>query len=262
MSAMKQNLYYQAMRKRENPIKQFILNLFSAFSSYPRLLLEVFIRKDFGERYFNWGSAVVATFIFAVIPYIFSGMVAMIRRRMETGAEFLSHYGLWYLYLAAVLFMSYKRWREIKRKPGVFDFARFSLSHGRINPFFFNLPFLGKRPSVRMVEILFEPGLFFLAGILLWLFGQGAGFMLVLCSISYCFSYWADYKAGDDFIMDIIDQRILNEDMEKDFFESDPHPYDQRGSEPRFRRPTSKADWHTIIDAIIVDDEDNETMAS
>src|SRR5580698_10190152 len=67
---MKKNLYYRDTLRRENMLKVFILSLFSLFASYPRLLLEVFIRKNFGARYFKLSSALTVAFLLAFVPYL------------------------------------------------------------------------------------------------------------------------------------------------------------------------------------------------
>ena len=54
---MQKNLYYRAIARRENMFKLLLLSFFNFFSSYARLLLEVFTRKNFGERYFRLSSA-------------------------------------------------------------------------------------------------------------------------------------------------------------------------------------------------------------
>lgn len=257
---MKRNLNYRVMRRRDNPIKQTIIGLLSIFSSYPRLLIEVFIRKDFGERYFNWGAAIFAVVLFSLLPYWFYTIGAFVGLRHPSTMDFMKQYALWYLYLAAALFMSYKRWQEMRRVPGVFDFARYSLSRGTINPFFFNLPIFKKRPSMRIVEIFIEPGLFFLIGILLKGMGQSVGTLLIICSISYCFSYWSDYNDGDELVMNLIDKKIRSEDMERDFLENEDEPYNPRGAYMRMRRPQSRRDREIIIDAMT--DEDDDTAVA
>lgn len=45
---MKRNLYLiKGIPQRSNPVKNFILNLFSSSASMPKLILECFVRKNF-----------------------------------------------------------------------------------------------------------------------------------------------------------------------------------------------------------------------
>ena len=54
---MTKNLYYRTVFMRVNSIKEIILGFFLAIASYPRMLLEVFTRKNMGERYFSLATA-------------------------------------------------------------------------------------------------------------------------------------------------------------------------------------------------------------
>ncbi|CAG5011145.1 hypothetical protein DYBT9275_04891 [Dyadobacter sp. CECT 9275] len=56
---MKTNLYYRAVFRRQSMLNEFVMDFFLYFCSYPRLMLEVFVRKNFGERYFSFFSALM-----------------------------------------------------------------------------------------------------------------------------------------------------------------------------------------------------------
>jgi hypothetical protein len=234
---MKRNLYYRTMLRRDNLLKKAIFSFFQMFASYPRLLLEVFIRKDFGERYFQLNSALSITAILALWPVLKTKILApfhhldeayMMQSEMSDNplshhmpdTSLMPHYLVWYLFLALFLVFCFIRRAEIKRNPSVFDFAKFSLYSGTINPLFFKIQLPWRKTNTRLVETIFEPALFFVAGLILWkLLHQGIGLVVVISSIFYSLSYAADYAAGDNFIMDKIDEMIANEELEKSFVE-------------------------------------------
>ena len=136
-----------------------------------------------------------------------------------------------------------KRRAEIKRQPGVFDFAKFSLSTGVIDPRFYTLEIPGINSSPRNISILFEPLPFFLVGAILAFFGVGIGFLLIASSICYSLSYAGAYHLGDEFVMDKIDEMICSEEMVDSFVNDRPasetkgfEAYGKRPANPEFRR--------------------------
>ena len=258
---MKKNLYYQTMYGRKNSFKQIFYKAFLSLSSYPRLLLEVFIRKNFGERYFNLGSVFGATVVFAFLPKIIFTISTAGNYRVRTG-DFWKDYALWYVFLLAFLAVSFKRWAENRRNPSVFDFEQFSLHAGDINPLFYELPLSGKKPDARTVETVLEPSLFLFAGIFLCLFGQWAGFLLIICSAFYSFSYMAMYHQGDEFVMDLIDQIILNQAMEENFVDEEDDPNNRVNDFHFIKKPRSKELRAKLLGAIMHDEkEDDEIVA-
>lgn len=257
---MKQNLYYQTMYARRNMIKDFILGIFFKLSSYPRLLLEVFIRKNFGERYFNLASVITAAVVFAYLPWFVHVTSLFWRGNLGHTGGFWPKYASWYIFLLAFLYFSYRRWQEVKRNPSAYDFAKFTLYSGDIDSRFRNLKISRNEASTRTIEILYEPVLFFILGILLLLLGQGAGTMLIICSIFYSLSYAAAYKQGDDFIMDIIDQIILNEEMESAFI-NDEGAEETRGVRFYLHKPNGEDLRRATSSWITADDLDDFAVA-
>lgn len=215
---MKKNLYYRTVFKRTNALQEGLLALFLAFCSWPRLLLEVFIRKNFGERYFSFSTALTIAGIMALLPLIYFEALSRIYGGSDF-TNFIAFYTSWYLYLAAFLYMCLQRREEIKRLPSVFDFGRFSLSTGTIHPRFFELEIGGKRGDTRFIETVLEPGLFAVIGFSLWMAAQPIGLVILVSSIFYSLSYAGAYRQGDHFIMDKIDEMICNEEMVNAFVE-------------------------------------------
>ena len=257
---MKNNLYYQEIYGRKNGFKHIFYNVFSSLSSYPKLLLEVFIRKNFGERYFNLGSAFGAAITGAFLPEFIYAIFTFGNFHMRPSI-FWKEFGLSYLFLLVFLGVSFKRWAENRRNPSVFDFGRFSLHAGDINPLFYQLPIPGKKPDVRTVETVLEPCLFLFIGVILCLIGQRTGFLIIICSAIYSFSYMAAYNQGDEFVMNLIDQIILNKQMEKNFVEDDGGPDNRLNDFHFIKKPSSKDLRAQLLGAILQDEEDDITMA-
>lgn len=263
---MQKNLYYRTVFQRQNLFKKFFLDLFLSIASYPRLLLEVFIRKNFGERYFSFATAITIAILLALFPLassklgsLFSGGYGYGRYGNHDSGISWSKFATWYVFLAAFVFFSYKRWQEVKRNPSVFDFGRFSLCTGDIHPFFFGLKIGGKPISVRAIEILCEPSVFFAAGILLWLLSQPLGGLLVFSSIFYALGYAGAYRNGDNFVMDKIDEMILNQETERAFIE-DEATENTRGVRFYAKKPNSRELREQVADSMIEDDDAVEAV--
>lgn len=246
---MKKSLYYRSQFRRENVIRNFFNSLFTALSSYPRLLCEVMIRKDFGERYFRLSSALTVFIILALFPNVlnifsyflipkeFNTFLSQISQTTEpipdeTASFIETEYIAYYLYLFAFLALSIKHYLDKRHTLSTFNFKKFSLYSGRIMPFFFKIEFPDKKTDIKRVECLFEPALFVFAGIFLYLIGQKLGGVLIFSGIVYGLSYAAAYRTGDNFILDKIDQMILNEQLEKTFMGD---PDDEQSDYFRYR---------------------------
>lgn len=204
---MKKNLYFRHHYARKNVLMEFVSELFLKLSSYPRLIIEVIIRRRFGQRYFSMATAITVGLILAILPLVGA---------FKQGGFFAGTVDAcaWYLFLVMFMGYSVKHWWETIHYPGTFDFARFSKYSGDIHPMFGKINFWNWQPDVRVIETLLEPGLFFLIGLLLHLVGFSLGMLLIVVSIIYGWSYWAAYKRGDDFTLNLIDEMIMNEEME------------------------------------------------
>lgn len=261
---MQKKTYFQTMYRRRNPIKEALLAFFLGLSSYPRMLIETLIRRNMGERYFSFSGAIFLCVILGLYPILkASGINWMSRygyyRDEFDFLKFIGHYLTWYAYLALFLYMATVRHAEIQRLPGVFDFARFTLSTGIIHPLFRNFQWQGRRFDIRTIETLIEPGAFFFIGLFLWLSAQPIGLVLVISSIFYAFSYRAAYHAGDNFIMDKIDERICNEELVKTFMDDDNDPI-ARGFHFYGRRPADPNARRQVAEMFMRDEETAEVL--
>lgn len=255
---MKKQTYFQTMYRRRNAIKEALLAFFLGLSSYPRMLIETFIRKNMGERYFSFSGAMTLAAILAILPLFMAKGLERWNGGMS-GFHFWGMFMTWYLYLAGFIYMAIQRRDEIKRLPSVFDFARFSLSTGRIHPWFFSLEWNGRRFDVRTIETVLEPGVFFFIGLVLWFSGQPIGFVLFVSSIFYAFSYSAAYHEGDNFIMDKIDERICNEELVNTFVDNTDRP-NGRGFNFYGRRPADPEARRLVAEMFMRDEETVEAM--
>jgi hypothetical protein len=214
---MTKNLYFRTVIKRESIIQKVILNFFHKTASFPRLILEVFIRKNFGIRYFNIASVLTVAFILALLPVMLYNLSTETLYTGRTFFGFAKKYATWYAFLSMFLYHSWQRWKEIRRGASSFDFTKFSLYAGDVNPWFHTIRLLKKSPTIRRIETLYEPGIFFLGGALLCLFGQSIGLLLCISSVFYSLSYVSTYWQGDNFVLDRIDETIFNEEMIRAF---------------------------------------------
>jgi hypothetical protein len=233
---MKKNLYYATIYQRRNLSKDFLYNLFLGLSSWPRLLLEVFIRSNMGERYFSLFGVVVISLLLLGYPFYQAGPYSDVFPVIKDNLT-------WYLFTGAFAFFGYKRLREVQTLPSVFDFERFSLSSGVSLSIVYDIT---KNP--RRIATLLEPGGCLLIGLLLWWMNQRIGVVITVCSVIYSLSYMAAFSQADDFLMDHIDNIICNEDLAKTFREGltsretrGAESYSYRPEDPEARRKAAEA---------------------
>lgn len=254
---MKKNLYYQTVFRRQNVIGEMFFNLFLNLCSYPRMLLEVFIRRNFGERYFSLFAASVIAIALALTPILLNSESLMGFIRGYDGLyifEFMLYNWTWYIFLAGFIYMCVQRNREVQRLPSVFDFARYSLSTGEIHPKFLEFKINGKRLDIRVIETLIEPGFFFIIGGLLWLLQQPIGLVILVCSLFYSFGYMGAYHVGDNLIMNKIDEMICNEEMVSSFIEGKDST-ETRGVNYYGRRPADPEVRRRVADTFVEDED-------
>jgi hypothetical protein len=258
---MEKNLYWRTAVRRNNFMSFFILDTAFKLASPARILIEVFIRRNFGRRYWSSGMVLFASVCLAIFPVMRYKIGGLSYRGSYDNnlSDFWLHYTTYYLFLLAFLRASWFRWKEVKRFSGVFDVEFFTLYSGDIHPRFFGMHPLGRKPSVRSVEVYYEPGVFFLAGLVLWLLSQPLGMLLMIVSVLYGLSYAAAYKQGNDFIDDKNDEMILNEQYENAFVMGDYN--DRRGARYYISRPLPEELRRKMKDQIIDGDDDAAAIA-
>ncbi len=243
---MRSNYYYRQVFGRKNHLKEFLLTFFMSISSAPRMLLEVFIRKNFGERYFSFSLAIFTGVVLFFLPFTSNGISRMFSSGYGYGGygrsdnslwSVITHNPLWYIYIAAFIYFCIKRRSEIKSSRSSFDFGKFSKYSGDIHPLILALRKDRPKLSVRLIETALEPALFFIAGLILVFIGQSLGWLILICSIIYSLSNSAAYYVGDNAMLDIIDKVICNEGL-KDYFIEGKEADEQTGFRAYGRRPS------------------------
>lgn len=247
--------------------KAFFWAAFNPFASMGRLLIEAFIRRNMGERYFRRAAVIRVGLFLLLWPFVNILIISRISSLYSWGVGtegndsgfdlfgFILRYGTWYLYLAAFLYAAYQRLDEIKRLPSALDLKRYSLSTGDIKEAFYQYKFWGRTRDTRFIECWLEPAPFFLAGLLLVLIGQPLGWLLIFCSIAYSVSYNMAYYLGDNTVMDIADAIIIQEDL-KEVFMEDRDLQEARGIRWRGRRPVDTATRQEVLQKMMGDEDD------
>lgn len=248
------NAYFKQLIQRQNHLKETILGFFLIFASYARLLLEVFIRTKFGERYFNLGTAITLAAILAAYPF-FDYYILGWGNIEESLISALFPYITWFIFLALFVATSLKHEKTIKRSRSTFEFQRYSLYAGKVHSYFKHVKINGKPADLRTIETFLEPAPFFIGGLVLWLvFKQPVGALLTICALFYSMSYRASYYIGDNFVLDKIDEMILNRELEK-VFVNDAEPEDASDVTFPYRKPTDTNMRREILPYLQGDEE-------
>lgn len=257
---MKKNLYFRAIFQRANAFKKVFLSLFMDGALFFRLILEVFIRKNMGRRYFKLSSAIFAAFILAIIPFIATFLPMFSTNYYDTSFwGTIKEFWLWYGFVGLFMYFSFLRKRDIQHIEDIFDMQHFSKSSGEIHPFYWSLKINGKPFTVRQLETSIEPLPFFILGVLLILFEQKLlGGFLAFSAYSYAMSYRYAYMIGDDFIMDKIDEIICNKELNEIFIHGN---QPSQGFNFYGTIPKSKAFREQVYHSMFEVDNDNFTEA-
>lgn len=242
----KKNIYYYETIQRVDASKLFFFRLFLSLSSWPRVLIEVFTRRGFGERYFSFSLCLFLAANLAALPFALP----------TYGSSF---FGViwgnitWYIYLVLFLIASFKRYLEVKHEPGVFDFAKFSLSPGIVIPQVREFRVFGRKLTTRTIATVIEPGLFGILGLILVSFEQKIGFVLLACSSIYSLSWRIQYYLGTHFIMDKIDEMICNEELVNTFVDKQ-LPEETRGFEVYGDAPRNSEFRRKVVENMFEDE--------
>lgn len=203
---MEQQTYFKSVYRRTN-FKLGLYALFFRLSSAPRLLMEVFIRRNMGTRYFSFGVCVIL-FIFS-LGFLTLSIVAPrgISDVVQYGGYSIGAFGLYFMIFAN------QRRKESRMDSFSIDFEKFSLSSGELTGWFKSKVENGT--PLHKVEIIYEPLPFFVIGLALSLipYTMALGIILVISSAIYSLSYLGAYTISRDYFMDIIDEKITGEEM-------------------------------------------------
>ena len=204
----KRNIFIEMNQSRSNLILDFFLGIFLIFASQASAIVEVFLRKRFGERYITLAQS-IGIFLVMVAAMMFDPLKNLL--------------GLsWFLFALVFLGFSIRHRLEIKKYGTAYDFKRFSLSDGEIAPFWWNIidrKFLGIKVTYYTVVTLLEPAIPIIAGIILTIFAftRPVGVLLFFCGILYALRNFDKARQGRNWVLDNIDKKISDE-MKYDVF--------------------------------------------
>ncbi|RYU92680.1 hypothetical protein [Emticicia agri] len=281
---MKKNLYFRSVYKSSQALEEAVLGSTLRLLSFPRTLLEVFIRKNMGERFFSIGTATLLLIVLAAFPIVFGPQLQALSALSDTGRNslgdynsmremnavmearnfggssrgfdwgyFFLHHFTWYLFLGAFYYFALERYKEIKRLPSVFDFGRSSVDPGEIHPRFQDFKWKNQSVDIRMIETVLEPLFFFVIGVILIILKQMLGYLIVLSSIGYWMNYRIAYFQGDQFIMDTIDEMLFSQEKANAFI-ADKDPKETNGVRYYGRKPADPDTRRKVADMFEEDD--------
>lgn len=225
----KRNIFIEIHRGRTNYVREFIVGILMLFASQGSAIVEVFLRRKFGERYITLAQAIGIFFViilaFPMYVYIYltytsqlTGITFSKKISLMTQASngFLTFFMLGFLALSI-----YHR-LEIKRYGTAYDFKRFSISDGEIAPFWWNI--IGQeigsiKISYYHVVVLLEPAIPILLGLFFTLFSATkiTGLLLFICGFMFMVRNFHKAQQGRNWVLDNIDKKISNE-MKYDVF--------------------------------------------
>lgn len=253
---MRKNDYYSNVALPMYTVENTALNATNYFCTFPRRILQVFIRKGFGERYFSLGFSIFSTIVLSLFPF---AAVAILHKIGVRKASIMPGYLTWYIFLAGYLGVSI--WHELKmtRSRSSFDFSLYSRCDGSVHPAIRKLKWRGKTVNIRQIECWIEPLIFFLPGLFLFLIGQYLGLLLMVCSYYYSLGYRCAYALGDNYVLNMIDEKIVNEEMEASYVD-DLDAEDTRGFNPRTGKPQDYNLRRKLVTLMNEDDDADEVI--
>lgn len=216
-----------------------------------RLILEVFIRRHMGERYFSGFFCLVWSLIF-LSGFIEDTMnLSFMIPESYTSNNAIGIFGM--------LFLGFSIWRWVEsyHNPSTVSFDKFSKSSGEPTLIFKTL--LNKGTSPRLIEVWLEPLFFTLIGGVLTLFVSTRllGAFLIICSIIYALSYRSAYALARDYILDKIDEKISGEALGQ-VLKSGMAEHKARGFLNRAPIPTDEEHRKQLYDLILEQDKSGE----
>lgn len=181
------------MNRSSHSVRNILFDVYY-FSSMPRLLLEVFVRKNFGYDYFSLFRCFQIAFILLIIPWIgnFWNLIFALPKDREPyvfiWSQFILHHATYYVFIAAFIVTAFRRYAESSRLQG--DPDMYSEYPGDRHLWFTKMK-NGQMPNWDYIEQVQEPRLFLIIGIVLLILQQPVGWVLIICSVIYSIGYRA-----------------------------------------------------------------------
>ncbi len=198
----KQTIFRIVTAGRASALYQMGSDLIFTISSYPSYIVEAFMRKHYGERYYSFSVAIIISFSM-LYPFIFLGD----KVRGVLGLP-------WILFTLIFLYKSIRHRMEFRRYSMNYDFDRFSYSDGEIFDFWYDLigtKILGLTVTRYRILVLFEPAIPVIVGLFLMLmpFTRPVGILIFFSGL--LFGYRSLMKAyyARGYVLDAIDEQIV-----------------------------------------------------
>lgn len=148
----KKRLFQTADVVRQNPFMTAGIGLILSLSSLFQAVLEVFLRRHFGYRYFSGGKLLVLLLLLLGLPFGLSILLNGKQFTPEANLQTIT----WYGFAALFFYFGLRRLREMRRAPGLFDLTHYSLYSGKIYNIFYAIPVFRLR-ATRCIRIrIFE----------------------------------------------------------------------------------------------------------
>ncbi len=196
---------------------------FGVECTWYRVLIEVFLKSNFGRNYFSFKYALKIWLnliffpigILAVIYFIiFSLGNDPVDISWGTSFSFLFKTGFitWYIFSFTFLYFSYKRYRALE-KSHIINFKKLSGYRGDFNDLLTNFieRKLKRSWNFRQMETIYEPMVFGILGALLIVFGEFIGYLLIYAAYKYHVLYKRAFKVGDNHLQGIADRLQMQE---------------------------------------------------
>ena len=123
----KRNVFMQVHGGRTNHLINLTLGFFAAIISPTCSIVEVFLRKNFGQRYITLSQSI---FVFIVVPPLLT--IGFDEYGMDVNVFSAS---ILFLFMCVYLWKSIQHRKEITKYGTAYDFKRFSLSDCELAPF-------------------------------------------------------------------------------------------------------------------------------
>lgn len=210
-------LFWAGYERRGNVILTALIGFGFALAKYPSIIIEVFYRKKFGERYFTLVSAIF-TFLLLTLICLAPQMLAFVFGFLGIQPDFDNRFDIpLFLFACLFLFKSIKQRQEISKYGVTYHLQRFSLSQGHYSKFFYDR--MGQRlygipVNSHTIEIFFEPIVPVIVGVVFLIipFLQLLGAILLFCGVIMIIRQFGRAMQGRNAVLDIIDQSIVAQD--------------------------------------------------
>lgn len=203
----KHNIFRKVSGRSVNYFYDFFLGFFLGFSSWPSSIIEVFMRRQFGERYFTLFTGLSIFTLMMIIWY-------SLAKYWDAGTEIS-----WGLFAFIYLGQSIRHRLEIKKFGSTYDFDRYSISEGYYHEFWNKIignEYYGIKITHYRFYVYLEPLLPFLVGLFFFAnpFTRIVGTLIMISSLFFCLRHFAKTHTARNHILDDIDDMICQQHHE------------------------------------------------